>query len=812
MANCILYGRSLVFSCLYIAFAFFGVALAGTQKAAAQTRIIYGTAKDGATGRQIPFPHILVDGGKLEGFGDMEGHFTLTIPANSRHLTVKAYMFLEAELDLGQADSVVAILYYAHPFTFQSITAPATRKLIQSLTASRSKIDPRKESNYQYSSYNKLVITTGYMSALKLHMDHLLGMFGRNRLTSFGSEHHILLMESAGKRYFKSRFQQRESIVASKISGINRPPAITLASGFEPLSVYESFLRIGTRKYISPLAGRPNKRYIFFVQDTIRLDSQEIYVVKFNPKSLRNKDLLQGFLYITKSPVGVVGFQMWPAFDNESTFSMLQQCELLPSGRWFPTQIKTTYQRSRLGGLRIPVEASSKTYIFNQESMAGKPHPVFDEVVFDFQKDSLDTDSIFPATFRQERLTVKDKSTYSFFDRVGSLDAVDRYLNFGQKLMAGRIPFGRVDLVFRKAITVNDFEGLRLGIGLQSTEKWSETHQGGGYLARGLKDERTKFGLNYQYTFNRRHSLGVAYQSDLSEPGIQTFAYNKVQYPTEALRNIRIPRFDLIRHGELIHTMRWAPNLITRLAAEAGYRRYLYDYKFLPDSTSNTINLAEIKGTLRWTSGEQFARYGYERFSLGNPYPEYWLQISQGIPVVGQRSYAYTRIETKLQWSRRLLGFGEIGIQISSGIVYGSIPYPLLFSARGSFKDVSLLSYNSFETMRYNEFVNDRYFQVFISQKFSRMQISTLPYRPYFTLLHNMGWGDVGNKDMHKGVIIKGMPFGYYETGLFLNDLFVIPLAGVSLGIGAGAFLRYGPYALDGLNNMAIKFSTNLSL
>jgi hypothetical protein len=93
------------------------------------------------------------------------------------------------------------------------------------------------------------------------------------------------------------------------------------------------------------------------------------------------------------------------------------------------------------------------------------------------------------------------------------------------------------------------------------------------------------------------------------------------------------------------------------------------------------------------------------------------------------------------------------------------------------------------------------------------MQISNLPYRPYFTVLHNMGWGRLIRSGNHEGLELRGMPKGYYETGLFLNDLFLIPLTGINLGVGGGFFFRYGPYALPGyLDNMALKFSASLSL
>lgn len=778
-----------------------------------QERVLFGTIKDGATHKPIPFVHVMVDGDEKETLSDMEGQYSISVSQNAKKLIFKAYQYLDSEVEIGKEDSINGHLFYAHPFSFQTITAPSTRKLIGKIQQARSKIDPRKETGFQYQSYNKVVITTQYMSALKMHLDHLLGLFGRNRRRDFGSEHHILLMESASKRDVKSRFQQKELVHFSKISGINRPPALSLISGFEPLSIYEPFLRIGTKKYISPLAGRPNKRYIFFVLDTIKITEQRILVIKFNPKPGRNKDLLQGILFVADSPLGVMAFQVWPAYEKESTFSLLQQAEKTNSGRWFPSQIKTTYQRSNLGSLRIPVEASSKTYIFNQEPRHEKPGESFDEVIFDFQKDSLQKGIEFPIHLRQEKLSEKDRNTYRYFDQVGSLEGIDRYLNFGQKLMAGRIPFGRVDLVFKNAFTVNDVEGLRFGLGLQSTEKWSIKHQGGGYFAYGAKDEKLKFGLNYRYRFNQKHAASIQFQKDLSEPGIHQFVFPKNQYPTEQLRNVRIPRFDDSRHVEMAYLGHWRPNLETKVSMDIGRRDYLYNYRFLPDSNQTGMGISEIKAGLRWSPGEQFARYEFEKISLGSSYPTSWFQITQGISSVLPESYSFTRLDSKTQWTRRILGLGEIGIQVHAGVVWGKIPYPLLFTARGSFKDVSFLSYNSFETMRYNEFVNDRFVQVFFTHKFSKMQISTLPFRPYFTLVHNMGWGKLSRKERHSDIGFSDMPKGYLESGLFLNDLFVIPLAGVYLGIGAGAFVRYGPYALDSyLDNLAIKFSTNLSL
>lgn len=781
--------------------------------ARATPRWVHGYARDAATGKPLPFPKIDVEGGS-QYLGDMEGHFSVLIPRSPCRVVVSVYQYLEAELDIREEDSIRARLYFAHPFTFQTITTGPARMVVRQLRRTRRSIDPDRERNFSYDSYNKIVITTQYVSALKVRLEGLVRLLTGTRLTDFSSGHHIFLMESASRRQFRSPFRQRETVVASRVSGINKPPPLSLVSGFEPLSIFEPFLRIGPSRYISPLAGRPGKRYVFFITDSIRTDSQMIYVVKVNPSSYRNKDLLQGFLYVSSRPFGVMAFHVWPAFEEESSFSLMQSCRVLPSGRWFPSVIKTTYQTSRLGSVKIPITASSKTYIFNRAALPPGDSVRFDEVVFDFQEKGFQAGADIPGELRREPLSGHDLNTYRYYERMGSLRAVDRYLSMGQKLANARFPLGKVDLVFRRAITVNDREGLRLGLGIQTTERLSARHLGGGYAAYGLRDKRWKFGLNYEWRFDPSHTFWVHARRDLTEPGIFPISFNKAQYSTENLRTLRIFRFDAAEEAEAGLDRRWRPNLQSRVSVVAGTREYLYRYSFSPRPEDKKFDLHEIRVALHWSPGEQFARFGTERFSLGSRYPAFWIQAGQGIGAgFSPYSYSYTRWEAKMQWTRKILGLGESGIQVLAGLIQGRVPYPLLFSSRASYRDFSLLSFNSFETMRYNEFLQDRYLAVFFSHKFSRMQISTLPFRPYFILLHNMGWASLREPGLHSGIEFQQMPAGFYESGLFLQDLFVIPLSGINLGIGAGIIGRYGPYALNGtLNNLAFKFSTNLAL
>lgn len=780
----------------------------------AQQLRLSGFAVDAATGKPVPFPIISVGGDSTEYLGDMEGNFSIPSTAGSSHevlVRLRAYQYLFADVKMRAGDSVKVQMYFAHPFNWQHLSLGKEKEMLSLLLKTRRKINPGKERNYHYRSYNKSVISSANVLGLKIYLDNILRFFTKARMGQYTIDHHIFLMESAAERSFRNIANQMETITATQVSGINRPPPVSFISGFDALNIYQPFLRIGPKKYTSPLAGNPRRRYVFSIIDTVNDTEGPVLVVKFNPRSYRKKSLLQGLLYISQEPLGVKAFQVWPAFDRESTFSLSQESTLLPSGRWFPQTIKTSY-RQELGSLGIPLTATSKTWISGFQSSEMEKGP-FDEINFDFRHKNLQTDSLFPEKLRPYPLDEKEKSTYLFYRKAGSLDGIDRFLNLGQKLYHGRFPAGKVDLVFRDAVRVNDYEGLRLGMGLETNNRLSEKFRIGGFFAYGLGDQNRKYGFEFAWKPSDFQAFSFSGRQDLAEPGIFPFAFDRRQYPAGELRNIRVSRFDEIRSLSLKWQMRIARNFNGQLSFETGERNFLYQYQFLPLPDVRSIGISEASMQFCWNPLERFARIEQELYPVSSPLPVFWLQYVHGFTGLVSNSFEFNRLESKLQWNRKILGLGEFGIRVSGGIQSKNLPYSMNFSSRGSFREFSLISYNSFETMRYNEFFHDRFVYVFFSHRFGKMQISTLPFLPYFTMVHNMGWGSLARQELHAGIKVADIRKGYFESGLFLNDLFVIPLSGLDLGIGAGIFMRYGHYRLPSdFDNLVLKFSASLGI
>ncbi|MBX9850229.1 MAG: hypothetical protein K2X86_00550, partial [Cytophagaceae bacterium] len=113
----------------------------------------------------------------------------------------------------------------------------------------------------------------------------------------------------------------------------------------------------------------------------------------------------------------------------------------------------------------------------------------------------------------------------------------------------------------------------------------------------------------------------------------------------------------------------------------------------------------------------------------------------------------------------------------------------------------------------YNEFLSDKYISFFISHNFGRLYFKTRYIRPSILMIHNVGFGTLKNPADHQKIDFKIMEKGYTESGLVLDNIFIFRMVGLKSGLGAGCFLRYGPYANPEFrDNIVFKFSFKFSI
>jgi hypothetical protein len=238
-----------------------------------------------------------------------------------------------------------------------------------------------------------------------------------------------------------------------------------------------------------------------------------------------------------------------------------------------------------------------------------------------------------------------------------------------------------------------------------------------------------------------------------------------------------------------------------------------YGYSLKDENPMILINLFYINETgvrFRYAFGETFMKSPRgNMFSMGTRYPVVNLNIAKGTSWFGG-AFEYLRTELKVTKVFQSRSWGHTRMAFMAGAVTGEAPYGKLYAGRGSYGTFALETEQSFGTMRFNEFLSDRFVSLFIKQDFGSLLFKPRgKFRPEIALVQNIGFGKLVQAGPHKNITYRTMEKGYYEGGLLINNIFRLSY----LSYGMGALYRYGPYAFDKpIDNFAFKLTLKINI
>jgi hypothetical protein len=151
---------------------------------------------------------------------------------------------------------------------------------------------------------------------------------------------------------------------------------------------------------------------------------------------------------------------------------------------------------------------------------------------------------------------------------------------------------------------------------------------------------------------------------------------------------------------------------------------------------------------------------------------------------------------------------------LEGGILKGNVPYSFLFNGNGSYNKGNLLYVeNTFQTMGLYEFVSDRYVNLFLSHNFGTLLFKRPKFQPQFIVFTNAGFGSLKYPEQHLNIGLNTMEKGFYESGLLINNIIRVNYYNIAyIGLGGGAFIRYGNYAAPVTEeNLSFKLSFTIS-
>jgi hypothetical protein len=799
-------------NCLIILTVIFSTCL---PSLAQQTYHVSGTVQETFKKTPLSFVHIIINNGQKQLFTDMDGKFEVSTNFPIKKIIFKHHLHREEVYYFSPSDTLPLLINLNKylPFFDEDETDASTEAIIENVLNHKKLNNMDDMKSYSYNTYNKYIFSAEKVDRSNKTLETIDKIstklpFGLHELKD---NQHFLILESVTNRKFLDPLHQNESVIGAKSSSIDLPSLFIQTTHQQAFSIYEDYINIVGVQYISPLAKYTLDRYAFKTIDTAYVDQDTIYVLTFNPKPGKSFLGAKGNIFINTKNYAVQYIEAGPSSEEKIEMKVTQAFRKYDNV-WFPERTKTMAIVDKFGTRQSKMFGTANTYFYdvnlNDNTLKKKN---FNENVLEFKRYANERDHEFWLTERKERFTESDSNTYLYYDSLVHKKTIEAVLKAGEQIYYGLVPYKFINIELNKVINHNLLEGYRLGFGAHTNDLHSERYSIGGYGGYGFKDQKIKYGGNLLFHIDKKYELDwhLSFAHDVREAGATNFAFESYQYSSEAIRKylLRIMDYvDEVENALSVHPLKYMRVKVS-LINSLNTPSYTYFYKGVEN---NSYNFTDIELGLRYAYGEKNIRLINQNIPIQSKYPVAYFQFTKGMNNFLSGDYAYTKADVRIDYTIKKFLLGKTGMQVLGGITQGNAPYFKLYNLKGSLRQPSVVIHNSFETMRYNEFLADKYIAFFFSHQFGKIYIRKPKISPSFMILHNMGWGGLSKPGNHQGIDFKTMEKGYYESGMFLDNIIVINLWGLRTGIGTGFFVRYGSYALPKLgDNLVFKLSTN---
>jgi len=251
------------------------------------------------------------------------------------------------------------------------------------------------------------------------------------------------------------------------------------------------------------------------------------------------------------------------------------------------------------------------------------------------------------------------------------------------------------------------------------------------------------------------------------------------------------------------------------LGTERERRWNVIGYEYLSPVSEGVTRIDDVFDVgvvsmgLRYAHRERVARLPDMEFSLGTTWPVIYLNVTRAVDGLWDADRELWRVNAMIEKAYRLRLLGTFSFRIIGGLADENAPYAWLYNMRASNGEkFPVAVQNTFETMRPNEFLADRYGALHLRHSFGNLLFKSKRFKPIPILVANLGWGSLSEPDRHRGYTFRSMDHGYYEAGLQIDAI----LRSNFTGIGVGLFHRFGPYATGAFeDDAAVKLTLGYS-
>lgn len=319
--------------------------------------------------------------------------------------------------------------------------------------------------------------------------------------------------------------------------------------------------------------------------------------------------------------------------------------------------------------------------------------------------------------------TLRRRPLYLIMEELTVL-ATQGYLGTGKN---SKFDFGPI-LNF---ISGNELEGTRLMVGGITTPNLIKRMFFEGYVAYGIRDERWKYALAVEYSFNSKvnhlrqfpiHSLRLSYTDDVNKFGTP-FGMSSPDNVFSWLKRAPDSALTYMRRAELSYSREFESHLSFSITARHYTQSASAVLQFAP--TIDRYKISELDLRLRYAPGEVIFQTKRRRYNLQKYYPVVELRHSSSLAGFLGSDYSSHLTELDFTYRLNIQPLGYLDLMVRGGGQWSTVPYMLLPHPRTNLSYV--VRTGSFSLMRPLEYLYDRYVQWDISYYMDGLLLSRIP-------------------------------------------------------------------------------------
>ena len=747
--------------------------MTGFLSGMAQT-VITGYVKDSAT--QVPLSNasVSIKGQKGGARTNSDGRFRIPVDNAPLNIVVSIVGYNSYTLHLDSVPHLLLTINLSRNFkdlghvTVRNKKQKYRNKGNPAVELIREVIDNKNKNRmeaYSYATYekyeklqvsvNKLSDKVGHNKLLKPY--HFLVENGDTTKLEGRVLSPVYLEESLSDVYYRKDPEKTKTITKGQrkvdfgefidMQGIS----MYLNRLYQDFNVYDNNISVFTNLFLSPIADMGPTFYMYFIDDTVMVDSQKLIRLSFRPRN-PNDLLFRGTMWITLD--GNYAIQKLRLLVSKSiNFNFVREMKIdqdfqkMPDGRYLlsKSDVLGDFGINKTGtGLFGERVVSFRNFSTNQpvpdSIFKGPPTVILDSATS--QKDSF-----WVSSRGIDTLTRAESKVYANVDSLRNMKSFRRLLDWGTLLLAGYKQAGIFEIGPASTFySFNPVEGFRLRFGGRTTTKLSTRYYSEAYAAYGFKDQKWKYFLSGTYSLNNKSIYGfpqdyirASYQHDTKIPG-------------QELQFVQEDNFLLsFKRG---NNDKWLYNDIFRLNYKREFGDHLsyeFGFKYWKQSPAGTIayvkqtgglndsipaiTTGELSAEFRWAPHEQFYIGKLYRVPIVNKYPIFDFRYTAGIKGLTGGEYNYHRFDVDI-FKRFYLGpIGYTDITLDGGYLLGKVPFALAeISHANQTYAYQLASYN---LMNFMEFISDHYGSIMVDHYFNGFFFNKIP------LLKKLKWREV---------------------------------------------------------------------